>query len=137
MTWEFYFNVKMLDDDINVEDTTHELCKVLKFLYFGWIVQFFFFFFFQVGAQFKINGIFSGENKFKFLVSQLEHKYVENIRDIVTNNSTTKYSESKTRPLDLFNLKRTCPHPHASQRPRKKKSAYPKQNWFAGQVGFG
>lgn len=59
-------------------------------------------FFFQVEAQFKISGIVSEETKFNYLVSQLEPKYVENIWDIVTSNSATKYSESKTRLLDLF-----------------------------------
>ena len=58
--------------------------------------------FFQDEAQFKINGIVSEEIKFNYLVSQLEPKYVENIWDIVTSNSATKYSESKTTLLDLF-----------------------------------
>ena len=44
----------------------------------------------------------SEETKFNYLVSQSESKYVENIWDIVTSNSDTKYPESKTRPLDLF-----------------------------------
>ena len=38
---------------------------------------------------------------FSFL-SFLLLKYVENIWDIVTSNSATKYSESKMRLLDLF-----------------------------------
>ena len=58
--------------------------------------------FVQGEVQFKINGIVSEEIKFKYLVSHLEPKYVENIWDIVTSNSATKYSESKTRLLDLF-----------------------------------
>ena len=57
---------------------------------------------YQVLAQFKINGIVSEETKFNYLASQLEPKYVENIWDIVTSNSSTKYSESKTRLLNLF-----------------------------------
>ena len=62
MTREFYFNVKMVDDDKNVEVTTHELCKMLKFLLFGWTVQKFGVFF-QVEVQFKINGIVLEETK--------------------------------------------------------------------------
>ena len=53
-------------------------------------------------AQFNINGIVSEETKFSYLVSQLEPKYVENIWDIVTTNSVTRHSESKTTLLDLF-----------------------------------
>ena len=52
--------------------------------------------------QFKINGIVSKEIKFNCLVSQLKTKCVENMSDIVTSNSATKYSESKTRLLDLI-----------------------------------
>ena len=44
----------------------------------------------------------SEETKFNYLISQTETKYVENIWDIVTSNSATKYPESKTRLLDLF-----------------------------------
>lgn len=58
--------------------------------------------FYQVEAQFKINGIVSEDTKFNYLVSQLEPKFVENIWDIVMNESNAKYSESKTRLLDLF-----------------------------------
>ena len=61
--------------------------------------------FFQDEAQFKLNVIISKEIKFNYLVSQLEPKYVENIWDIVASNSTTKYSKSKTRLLDLFKKK--------------------------------
>ena len=56
----------------------------------------------QVEAQFKINGTVSEETKFSYLISQLEPKYVENIWDIVTSYSSTKYSEFKTTLLDLF-----------------------------------
>ena len=45
---------------------------------------------------------FSEEINFNYLVSQLEPKYVENIWDIVTSNSATKYSEPKTTLLYLF-----------------------------------
>ena len=83
----------MFDDDINVEHTIHELCKVLKFLLFGWMVQNFFF---QVKAQFKINEIVSEDTKFNYLISQLEPKYAEDIWDMITSNSATKYLESKT-----------------------------------------
>ena len=100
MIRKFHFNVKMACDNKNVENTTYELCKVLKFLLFEWIVQIFFSF--QVEAQFQINGNVSEETKFIYLVSQLEPKCVENIWDIVTNNSAIKYSEFETRLLDLI-----------------------------------
>ena len=54
--------------------------------------------------QFKINGIVSEEAKFNYLVSQLEPKYVEDIWDMVTSNSATKYLESKTM-LMLIRIK--------------------------------
>ena len=57
---------------------------------------------FQVEAQFKTNGIVSEETKFSYFVSQLEPKYVENIGDIVTSYSASKYSEFKTKLPDLF-----------------------------------
>lgn len=58
--------------------------------------------FYQVEAQFKLNLITSEDTKFNYLVSQLEPKFVENIWDIVTSTSTTKYTESKTRLFSLF-----------------------------------
>lgn len=58
--------------------------------------------FFQVEAQFKISGISSEDTKFNYLVSQLDPKYVENIWDIISSTSETKYSDSKSRLLNLF-----------------------------------
>ena len=90
----------MANLDKNVEHTTHELCKVLKIppLWMDhpeiWL--------FQGKMQFKINWIVWEETKFNYLVSQLEPKYVENIWNIITNNSARNYSEFKTRLLDLF-----------------------------------
>lgn len=58
--------------------------------------------FYQVEAQFNINEITREETKFNYLVAQLEPKYVENIWDIISSDSLTKYSDSKTRLLNLF-----------------------------------
>lgn len=58
--------------------------------------------FYQVEAQFRINGIVSEETQFNYLVSQLEPKFVENIWDIIKNDSKVKYTDSKTRLLELF-----------------------------------
>ena len=91
----------MVDDGKNVKNFTHELCKVLKFLLFGWTFLNFFFSFFHVEMQFKINRIVSEVTKFNYLVSQLEPKCIENIWDIVTSNSATKYLESKTRLIRI------------------------------------
>lgn len=93
--------VNMAENDKNMEDTTHELCKVSVKIPPFWMDRPEIWFF-QVEAQFKISGIVAEETKFNYLVSQLEPKYVENIWDIVTSNSATKYSESKTRLLELF-----------------------------------
>ena len=59
--------------DKNVEDTTQELGKMLKFLLFGLIfLKFIYLFIFQVEALFEIDGIVSEESKLNYLVSQLE-----------------------------------------------------------------
>ncbi|UYV84003.1 hypothetical protein LAZ67_X000860 [Cordylochernes scorpioides] len=60
------------------------------------------FVFFQVEAQFKINNITTEETKFNYLVSQLDPKYVENIWDIVSSESKTKFADSKARLLNWF-----------------------------------
>ena len=62
----------------------------------------FFFFFSKSKRSLRLNGIVSKETKFVYVVSQLEPKHVENIWGIITSNSATRYSESKTRLLDLF-----------------------------------
>ncbi|GBL83666.1 hypothetical protein AVEN_132597-1 [Araneus ventricosus] len=58
--------------------------------------------FYQVDAQFKISGITAEETKFNYLISQLDPKFVENVWDIIRSNSQTKYTDSKTRLLNLF-----------------------------------
>ncbi|GFR29139.1 peptidase A2 domain-containing protein [Trichonephila clavata] len=58
--------------------------------------------FYQVEAQFQISRISLEKIKFKYLVSQLEPKYVENIWDIVNSKSDTKYTDSKNRLLSLY-----------------------------------
>ncbi|GFW56770.1 transposon Ty3-G Gag-Pol polyprotein [Trichonephila clavipes] len=58
--------------------------------------------FYQVEAQFQISRISLEETKFHYLVSQLEPKYVENIKDIVNSKSDTKYTDSKNRLLSFF-----------------------------------
>ncbi|UYV65782.1 hypothetical protein LAZ67_3005445 [Cordylochernes scorpioides] len=58
--------------------------------------------FYQVEAQFNINAITSEETKFNYLIAQLEPKYIENIWDIITLDSKFKYTESKTRLLNIF-----------------------------------
>lgn len=58
--------------------------------------------FFQVEAQFKINNITKEDTKFNYLVAQLEPKYIENIWDIINSASSTKFTDSKTRLLNLF-----------------------------------
>ncbi|UYV60622.1 K02A2.6-like [Cordylochernes scorpioides] len=55
-----------------------------------------------VEAQFKINNITTEETKFNYLVSQLDPKYVENIWDIVSSESKTKFADSKARLLNWF-----------------------------------
>ncbi|XP_035211021.1 uncharacterized protein LOC118185286 [Stegodyphus dumicola] len=91
----------MTEDDKTVQDPAHELCKVSVKIPPFWLDRPEIWFF-QVEAQFKIIGIISEETKFNYLVSQLEPKHVENIWDIITSTSATKYAESKTRLLDLF-----------------------------------
>ncbi|UYV66016.1 hypothetical protein LAZ67_3006193 [Cordylochernes scorpioides] len=59
-------------------------------------------FFFQVEAQFKINNITTEETKFNYLVCQLDPKYVENIWDIASSESKTKFAELKARLLNWF-----------------------------------
>ncbi|UYV70018.1 hypothetical protein LAZ67_7001483, partial [Cordylochernes scorpioides] len=58
--------------------------------------------FYQVEAQFNINAITSEETKFNYLIAQLEPKYIENVWDIITLDSKFKYTESKTRLLNIF-----------------------------------
>ncbi|GFX08782.1 transposon Ty3-I Gag-Pol polyprotein [Trichonephila clavipes] len=58
--------------------------------------------FLQVEAQFQISRISLEETKFRYLVSHLEPKYIENIWDIVNRKSNTKYTDSKNRLLSLF-----------------------------------
>ncbi|GBM73448.1 hypothetical protein AVEN_64747-1 [Araneus ventricosus] len=58
--------------------------------------------FYQVGAQFKISGITAEATKFNYLISQLDPKFVENVWDIISSDSQTKYTDSKTRLLNLF-----------------------------------
>lgn len=58
--------------------------------------------FYQVEAQFRISNISAEETKFNYLVSQLDPKFVENIWDIISSGSQTKYSDSKARLLNLF-----------------------------------
>ncbi|GBM01673.1 hypothetical protein AVEN_271928-1 [Araneus ventricosus] len=58
--------------------------------------------FYQVEAQFKISGITAEETKFNYLISQLDPKFVENVWDIIRSDSQTKFTDSKTRLLNLF-----------------------------------
>ncbi|GBM34504.1 Transposon Ty3-G Gag-Pol polyprotein [Araneus ventricosus] len=58
--------------------------------------------FYQVEAQFKIRGITAEETKFIYLITQLDPKFVENVWDIIRSDSQTKYTDSKTRLLNLF-----------------------------------
>ncbi|UYV81644.1 K02A2.6-like, partial [Cordylochernes scorpioides] len=58
--------------------------------------------FFQVETQFKIGGIIQEVTKFNCLISQLEPKYIENIWDIINSKIDNKYSECKSRLLELF-----------------------------------
>ncbi|GBN72817.1 hypothetical protein AVEN_263533-1 [Araneus ventricosus] len=58
--------------------------------------------FYQVEAQFKISGITAEETKFNYLISQLDPKFVENVWDIIRSDSQTKYTDFKTRLLNLF-----------------------------------
>ncbi|UYV81197.1 K02A2.6-like, partial [Cordylochernes scorpioides] len=58
--------------------------------------------FYQVEAQFNINAITSEETKFNYLIAQLEPKYIENVWDIITLDNKFKYTESKTRLLNIF-----------------------------------
>ncbi|UYV81082.1 hypothetical protein LAZ67_19002721, partial [Cordylochernes scorpioides] len=55
-----------------------------------------------VEAQFKIGGIIQEDTKFNYFISQLEPKYIENIWDIINSKSDNKYSECKSRLLELF-----------------------------------
>ncbi|GBN60004.1 hypothetical protein AVEN_219810-1 [Araneus ventricosus] len=58
--------------------------------------------FYQVEDQFKISGITAEETKFNYLISQLDPKFVENVWDIIRSDMQTKYTDSKTRLLNLF-----------------------------------
>ncbi|XP_035224166.1 uncharacterized protein LOC118196810 [Stegodyphus dumicola] len=58
--------------------------------------------FYTVEAQFKIAGITSEGTKFKYLVAQLDPKFVENIWDIIKDEIATKYSAAKERLTNVF-----------------------------------
>lgn len=89
--------------DVNseVSNDDKELCKVSVKISPFWVDKPEIWFF-QVEAQFKISGITAEETKFNYLISQLDPKYVENVWDIVSSTSKTKYSDSKFRLLNLF-----------------------------------
>ncbi|XP_035224919.1 uncharacterized protein LOC118197513 [Stegodyphus dumicola] len=58
--------------------------------------------FFTVEAQFKISGITSEDTRFNYLVAQLEPKFIENIWDIIRDDTPNKYSAAKERLLSNF-----------------------------------
>ncbi|UYV67027.1 hypothetical protein LAZ67_4003685 [Cordylochernes scorpioides] len=81
--------------------TNSEICKVSVKIPPFWVEKPEIWFF-QVEAQFKIGGIIQEDTKFNYLISQLEPKYIENIWDIINSKSDNKYSECKSRLLELF-----------------------------------
>ncbi|UYV79078.1 hypothetical protein LAZ67_17001042 [Cordylochernes scorpioides] len=85
----------------NKPSDTSEICKVsVKIPPF--LVEKPEIWFFQVEAQFKIGGIIQEDTKFNYLISQLEPKYIENIWEIINSKSDNKFSECKSRLLELF-----------------------------------
>ncbi|UYV62609.1 hypothetical protein LAZ67_2001306, partial [Cordylochernes scorpioides] len=85
----------------NKPSDTSEICKVsVKIPPF--LVEKLEIWFFQVEAQFKIGGVIQEDTKFNYLISQLEPKYIENIRDIINSKIDNKYSECKSRLLELY-----------------------------------
>lgn len=58
--------------------------------------------FVTIEAQFKIAGISSDDTKFNYLIAQLDPKFLENIWDIIQNDSTNKYAAAKDRLLNTF-----------------------------------
>ncbi|XP_054706830.1 uncharacterized protein LOC129216638 [Uloborus diversus] len=58
--------------------------------------------FFTVEAQNKISGISSEETRFNYLVAQLEPKFIENIWDIIKDDTANKYTAAKERLLSTF-----------------------------------
>ncbi|UYV85054.1 hypothetical protein LAZ67_X004411 [Cordylochernes scorpioides] len=85
----------------NKTSDTSEICKVSVKIPPFWVEKPEIWFF-QVEAQFKIGGIIQEDTKFNYLISQLEPKYIENIWDIINSKSDNKYSECKSRLLELF-----------------------------------
>ncbi|UYV65624.1 hypothetical protein LAZ67_3004897 [Cordylochernes scorpioides] len=85
----------------NKPSDTSEICKVSVKIPPFWVEKPEIWFF-QVEAQFKIGGIIQEDTKFNYLISQLEPKYIENIWDIINSKSDNKYSECKSRLLELF-----------------------------------
>ena len=58
--------------------------------------------FHQIEAQFMINGITQEKTKFNHIVAQLEPHMVENIYDIIQNDSENKYTIAKDRLLAIY-----------------------------------
>ncbi|UYV72105.1 hypothetical protein LAZ67_9001826 [Cordylochernes scorpioides] len=85
----------------NKPSDTSEICKVSVKIPPFWVEKPEIWFF-QVEAQFEIGGIIQEDTKFHYLISQLEPKYIENIWDIINSKIDNKYSECKSRLLELF-----------------------------------
>lgn len=58
--------------------------------------------FVTIEAQFKIAGITCDETKFNYLIAQLDPKFMENIWDIIQNDTPNKYAAAKDRLLSTF-----------------------------------
>ncbi|UYV77645.1 hypothetical protein LAZ67_15001806, partial [Cordylochernes scorpioides] len=93
-------NLRKMETENKPSDTS-EICKVSVKIPPFWVENPEIWFF-QVEAQFKIGGIIQEDTKFNYLISQLEPKYIENIWDIINSKSDNKYSECKSRLLELF-----------------------------------
>ncbi|UYV82469.1 hypothetical protein LAZ67_21002319, partial [Cordylochernes scorpioides] len=93
-------NLRKMETENKPSDTS-EICKVSVKIPPFWVEKPEIWFF-QVEAQFKIGGIIQEDTKFNYLISQLEPKYIENIWDIINSKSDNKYSECKSRLLELF-----------------------------------
>lgn len=58
--------------------------------------------FVTIEAQFKIARITCDETKFSYLIAQLDPELMENIWDIIQNNTPNKYATAKDRLLSTF-----------------------------------
>lgn len=58
--------------------------------------------FIQVEAQFSVSRVSADDTKFNHILAQLDPKYLEYIWDIISGDSSQKYTDAKERLLGIF-----------------------------------